>query len=53
MHSLIAALFDTIIYKPYTFPTPADLAEAGEGELRRLGLGFGFINLILSMLKQL
>jgi len=24
----------------YTFPTPADLAEAGEGELRRLGLGF-------------
>ena len=24
----------------YTFPTPADLAEAGEGELRRLGLDF-------------
>ena len=24
----------------HTFPTPADLAEAGEGELRRLGLGF-------------
>ena len=24
----------------HTFPAPADLAEAGEGELRRLGLGF-------------
>ena len=24
----------------HTFPTPADLAEAGETELRRLGLGF-------------
>ncbi|MCH7736518.1 MAG: hypothetical protein IH872_03850 [Chloroflexi bacterium] len=24
----------------HTFPSPADLAEAGEGELRRLGLGF-------------
>ena len=24
----------------YTFPTPADLAEGGEMELRRLGLGF-------------
>ena len=24
----------------HTFPTPADLAEAGEAELRRLGLGF-------------
>ena len=24
----------------HTFPDPADLAEAGEGELRRLGLGF-------------
>jgi N-glycosylase/DNA lyase len=24
----------------YTFPSPADLAEVGEGELRRLGLGF-------------
>ena len=24
----------------YTFPTPADLVEAGEMELRRLGLGF-------------
>ncbi len=24
----------------YTFPSPADLAEAGEGGLRRLGLGF-------------
>ncbi len=27
-------------YTRYTFPTPADLAEAGEMELRRLGLGF-------------
>ena len=24
----------------HTFPSPTDLAEAGEGELRRLGLGF-------------
>ena len=24
----------------HSFPSPADLAEAGEGELRRLGLGF-------------
>ena len=24
----------------HTFPSPADLTEAGEGELRRLGLGF-------------
>ena len=24
----------------HTFPSPADLSEAGEGELRRLGLGF-------------
>ncbi len=24
----------------YTFPSPVDLTEAGEGELRRLGLGF-------------
>ena len=27
-------------YRRYTFPTPLDLAEAGEMELRRLGLGF-------------
>ena len=27
-------------YTRHTFPSPADLAEAGEGELRRLGLGF-------------
>ncbi len=27
-------------YTRYTFPTPAELAEAGEMELRRLGLGF-------------
>ena len=26
-------------YTRHTFPSPADLAEAGEGELRRLGLG--------------
>jgi len=27
-------------FKRHSFPTPADLAEAGEGELRRLKLGF-------------
>ena len=27
-------------YTRYTFPTPVDLVEAGEMELRRLGLGF-------------
>ncbi len=28
------------VFKRYTFPSPADLAEAGEAELRRLKLGF-------------
>ena len=27
-------------WRRHTFPRPSDLAEAGEGELRRLGLGF-------------
>ena len=30
----------TSFVKRHSFPTPADLAEAGEGELRRLKLGF-------------
>ena len=30
----------TSYVKRHSFPTPADLAEAGEGELRRLKLGF-------------
>ena len=31
---------ETSFVKRHSFPTPADLAEAGEGELRRLKLGF-------------
>ena len=31
---------ETATFRRHTFPTPADLAEAGEGELRRLKLGF-------------
>ena len=35
-----AAASETSTFKRHSFPTPADLAEAGEGELRRLKLGF-------------